>query len=1158
VNRALRFRALRVRRMPGYPGGGPRLDGLSPGINLIHGPNASGKTTTALALQSLLWPRTAPPTAGVDGRFQLGDAWWTIDVDARRAVWQREGQEASAPPLPPADDRDRYLLSLHGLLRDDDRSLAERVRVESAGGYDLRAAAESLRFGAGGRPAALLGRLAEARDALDRARDAEARLRDEATLLERLRERRRAVSRTAARLEPLQRAHEHAVARDAEDAARRVVEAYPPGVSRLRGDELDRLAEWDRTRAACERAVAEAEAEAGRARATLERAGLGEAGVAAAVLTDLEHRLDALRRLDDDLARARDLLAQARGRRLSAGSALGGNPVADTAPAAALVGADRLERWIRRASEMRERRAALHERIVVLTGGADYGAPDSDGSAEAVRLLRAWLRAGSGASAPDRRLRLLLLVAVLALGALGVIAAVVGPPLVKGVGVGVLLLAALLLVFRPGRDTDARTELQRQAERLGHAPGSWTVDGVERALDGLEQQAAAARLAVERRAEAGRLAAQLTTLEADEVALETERRALASELGLAPAPEDLKLHVVASLLRDLEEARSAEAAVAETVRVLEARRAAEVTAAAGLLAPSGYEVADATSVAGALSELRARRETHQVAVAALATAAAERDRASAERDDAATKRAALFESVGLGEDQGHVLRGWIDLFGEYRHAVSELELATRTRAAAAAALAGLDLATATCLAPGTDLAFAPVAVLAVERAAAAEAAEEERELATRIAGIVAVLERAREKHDVEDALARVAEAEVELAARRDEDVEAELGAVLVTWLGEQAADHNRPAVFHRARDLFRRITRGRYRLDLEEGDDAAFRAYDTTTHRGHALEELSSGTRLQLLLAVRLAFVETQETGAALPLLLDEVLANCDDERATAIIDAALAIARDGRQIFYFTAQPDELAKWRARLEEQADVEWCVRGVLDGAGSDGPALAPDWTLQASDPVPAPGEMDHAAYGRTLCVPPFDPWADGVGGLHLWYLVDDVDAVHQLLTMGITRWGQLDALDAAGGPDALPGGMRGVVDRARHTAALCDRFRLLWRQGRSRPVDRAVLAESGAISDTFMDRVAELCDERGGHGEALVEALQQGCIPRFRSAQADELRAFLLDRGHIAETEPLEPEQLRILLAADAGGLPAADAILSRLAGPAHVQGQTLS
>jgi hypothetical protein len=393
----------------------------------------------------------------------------------------------------------------------------------------------------------------------------------------------------------------------------------------------------------------------------------------------------------------------------------------------------------------------------------------------------------------------------------------------------------------------------------------------------------------------------------------------------------------------------------------------------------------------------------------------------------------------------------------------------------------------------------------------------------------------------------VAEAEADLAARRDQDVEAQVGAVLVDWLGEQDGDHNRPAVFHRARDLFRLITRGRYRLDMEEGDDAAFRAYDTTTHQGHALDELSSGTRLQLLLAVRLAFVETQETGAALPLLLDEVLANCDDDRATAIIDAALAIAREGRQIFYFTAQADELAKWRDRLQDQDDVEWSVQGVLDGDGATAAAMA--WTPPPRHQVPAPDGMDHATYGQALRVPPFDPWAEGVGGLHLWYLVDDVHALHQLLAMGISRWGQLDHLDAAGGQNALPGGMRDVVDQARRTAALCDRFRQLWRQGRGRPVDRAALLESGAISHAFMDAVADLCHELEGRGEALIDALVDRRLPRFQTAKAEELRAFLQDRGYLSEDVPLPADEIRVRLAAEAGCMATGERVLARLMGP---------
>jgi hypothetical protein len=198
-------------------------------------------------------------------------------------------------------------------------------------------------------------------------------------------------------------------------------------------------------------------------------------------------------------------------------------------------------------------------------------------------------------------------------------------------------------------------------------------------------------------------------------------------------------------------------------------------------------------------------------------------------------------------------------------------------------------------------------------------------------------------------------------------------------------------------------------------------------------------------------------------------------------------------------------------------------------------------------------MDHAAYGRALRVPPFDPWADGVGGLHLWYVVDDVDALHQLLRMGVRQWGQLEYLAAVGDQSALPGGMRDVVvDDARRAAALCDRFRQLWRQGRGRPVDRSALAESGAISDTFMDRVAELCDELDGDGEALVAALVAGRVPRFRAAQADELRAYLSDRGHVLDEDPLAPEEIRIRLAAEAGDVSAADALVDRLGrGPAR-------
>jgi hypothetical protein len=837
---------------------------------------------------------------------------------------------------------------------------------------------------------------------------------------------------------------------------------------------------------------------------------------------------------------------------------------------------DRLDRLVRRAEAVRQRRAALEERLRMLRSGeagdagdaGDAGeggdaGPDAEdtagaeNAARAVRVLRGWLRAGAGDGATERRTRTLLLVATGAVGAVGLAAtvagaAVLGSPALTGAGVVLVVLALLLLVLRPGQDVDGRAAFERQATRLGHAPPRWTADAVERLLDELEERIAAERVAGERRREAGRLAAELRELAPEEAAVEAERTALAADLWLAPVPEDLTLHVLATRFREWEEARGAEAAAAELLRDAKSRHAAALAAAAETLRPFGYDApADADAVAGSLAELRDRRDRHQAAAADLAAARDAAERAAGERDGLEANRVALFDGLGLAPDRDHELRNRLDQLDAFRAARSQLDGARRDLAAATEALAAIADA------PAPDLRSADGRAMAIgelERAVAAAeaAAAEEREVATEIARIQTRIEDARQKHDVEEALARVAEAEAELADRRDQDVHAEIGSALVDWLGERDRDRNRPAVFHRARELFGLITRGRYRLDMDDGDGVAFRAYDHTTHHGHALDELSSGTRLQLLLAVRMAFVESQESGAALPLLLDEVLANCDDDRAAAIIDAALALARAGRQIFYFTAQADELVKWKSRLEAQdaagpGRVDWCVRAITDGAGAETPAI--EWPAAVRPEIPGPDGRSHTAYGRALQVPPFDPWADGVGGLHLWYLVEDVDALHQLLVMGVSRWGQLDYLAATATDAALPGGMReDVVTQARHAAALCDRFRQLWRQGRGRPVGRAALADSGAISETFIEPVASLCEELDGHGQALIDALGDRRVPRFQAAKTEELREYLQAGGFLSDEEMLAPEEIRVRLIADAGDMPAdhVDALIERL------------
>ncbi|NLZ00964.1 MAG: ATP-binding protein, partial [Pirellulaceae bacterium] len=56
------FRSIEIRRMPGFQRGDLALPDLCAGINVIYGPNASGKTTLCRAIHRLLRP--ADPGGG--------------------------------------------------------------------------------------------------------------------------------------------------------------------------------------------------------------------------------------------------------------------------------------------------------------------------------------------------------------------------------------------------------------------------------------------------------------------------------------------------------------------------------------------------------------------------------------------------------------------------------------------------------------------------------------------------------------------------------------------------------------------------------------------------------------------------------------------------------------------------------------------------------------------------------------------------------------------------------------------------------------------------------------------------------------------------------------------------------------------------------------
>jgi len=93
------------------------------------------------------------------------------------------------------------------------------------------------------------------------------------------------------------------------------------------------------------------------------------------------------------------------------------------------------------------------------------------------------------------------------------------------------------------------------------------------------------------------------------------------------------------------------------------------------------------------------------------------------------------------------------------------------------------------------------------------------------------------------------------------------------------------------------------------------------------------------------------------------------------------------------------------------------------------------------------------------------------------------------------------------------------------AELLDRYLKLYRQGRPRPIDRGILEDSGAVSDSFIDAVSEKLEVLNRDPAKLLEALRNGEVSGFRSNKMDELENYLLEQGYLDTREQLQREMI---------------------------------
>ena len=787
-----------------------------------------------------------------------------------------------------------------------------------------------------------------------------------------------------------------------------------------------------------------------------------------------------------------------------------------------------------RASEAHKGRAgSIEERLRLLERVERHG----DGQRDLEKLrgatgsLRYWLREPGPETLPDRsRMRRPWILSALALAVAGAGLAVFVDPwfaLLVATAAGIAL--PVLVLGNRNASSGERTARQAAFRKFGvEEPDAWDIPSVESRLHSLETETAsieaASYRARDRDVERQNLENELAGMSEERTSLEARRQELTDSLKLDVPMFDAELVDLARALDQLRSARGKDESAAGKVDRLNQRHAKLLTDLADILDRHGE--ARPTNAATAMARLNklAGRNTRLVqAISDEQQAAGQHEEVSGDREAALRSSSQIYSEAALDDGDLHGLTELVETLAHYRD--------LKNKKTSLNGQIGLDRAE---LAKNGEADLGNSDEPSLERLRgelAAEAAKADG-LRNEIAEINAQVNQARRGSSVQDLMAAREDAREELLNRRDEALFAEAGRFLIDGVEEEYEQTQLPRVFERARNHFSEFTHHNYELRVsKEAKSPRLFAVELSSGEGRELDELSDGTRAQLLLAARITFAEEVEHGQVLPLFLDEALDQSDPARFEAIVRGLGRVAQDqGRQIFYLTADPLDVD----RIQDALAKEGCTAAAAidlglirtQAASVSGP---PALRVGPRPTVPSPNGLSAEEYGAALGVPVFRP-DHGYAAQHFFYVLsDDLDLLHDFLVNGIVQAGQWKTVSGTALAEKL--GSRSISPpEIEFRLDLLGVFCELWKQGRGRPVDRDDLENSGALSERFLDDVVAIAKELDGNAETLLTMLGTNKDPRlkgFRRSSTDSLDRYLRENGYLDDRPVLTEDELRL-------------------------------
>ncbi len=1118
--------AVTLDRAPGFETAGFSLDGFSPRVNVVYGANAAGKSTLAEAIRWSLWPDEAPSSATVRTDLTYDGESRRIELHGGVSQHFRDGEPADAIPVPSLDGGRRYALSLHDMLQEetDDGEFASVIQRESTGGFNIDAIRDEFGLTDGASPATRgISATKEAAAAIDQVeelrRDAPD-LEAERTRLGQLEEDLVAAADASERVDLLETAIEYRKAQDAYDQRVGEVASFPNELASFDGDGLDQLNDLDEQIAHQKGLEQEAAVKHRKAADKLAGTELPEDGIDDRVLQTLREYRDELDDAEDDRDRLEREVAEAKAERDEVREKIPLNLDGETLREVDTDDLAELRSFVTMVAEVEGKaqvEAAIDEWLVGESKeSADRGTLESGRNA-----LENWLAAPPEQATDESSSRGPVAAAITA----GVLTALSGVVIALTVNPAGGLLTVLGLVLAgyaalsarsddTGTGNTARATHAETFRQTGLAePAAWEPDAVRDRVADLRERLRVIEVDEQEAQKRDELRAQF---DIDDVRdeLETARERLRDRFD-TEVEDDIELAVTVERVERWQAADETvagkQAALQEASDQVETYREQFCATIEPYTTDAhSYTVETSADATAAVESLEQRQRDYENATQRLKEVDGSVAAAHEELDGYRAERESLFTERGLEPGDRERLATLCEQYSEYEAAVEAKGTAKTTLENRRSDLRDHDAYEEVIEERDRD-------DLETELDEKQEVADRHNELLKDKTTLEKEIEDAKASTEIADAVQERDEALRALEEALETDVADAVTDTLLGFVEAETVTSNQEPVFQRADDLLRRITDGQFELRL---DDGTFRAYDTGEQRRVDLNDLSSGTRVQVLLAVRVAFVEHREQETAPPLLLDETLAPFDDQRAETVLDTVVDLARAGRQVFYFTARHDERARWENRLEESG-VEYSLQQLAAGDGHDPIAEPPTLETPVAIDVPAPDGDDHRTYRERLDVPTFDP-RQGAASAPLWYVTEDPELLYRLRAAGIERWGHLRSLLEIGAVDGLLS--EASREQARRHGAALETFVEAYTVGRGKAIDRDVLKASGAVTNTFIDEVSALADRVDGDPDEVLDRLPD--VPQFRQHKIDELREYLRQEGYLDPRPTHSDEQIR--------------------------------